>query len=149
MKKILALILLGAAGAANAQGLVSKNLGGGSAGGGGFGDLVDADAGKYHFYVGADLQNPTLSVSDANSFHGIAVGDYYGKFWDVRAGYRLFKVIGIEGHYGFKDQDANRPDRFSTTGYWGVFAVPTANVFNLFELSFPVGWAHSHVTVPV
>src|SRR5215469_16018718 len=101
MKKILALSLLLAAGAAHAQGMMSKNVGGGGSegGGGGFGDLVDADEGKYHFYVGADLQNPTLSVSDANSMKGIAVGDYYGKFWDVRAGYRLFKVIGIEAHY--------------------------------------------------
>ncbi|MBV8063202.1 MAG: hypothetical protein JOY51_06375 [Nevskia sp.] len=144
------MLLLSASASAHAQGLM-KSVGGGAGGG----ETPEAKAAlpafddekNYMFYVGADRQYSTLSVSDSNSFGGLNNTRYTSKFWDVRAGYRLFKAIGIEAHYGFPDQDANSPGRYKSRNYYGIFAVPTANVFDLFEIAFPLGYSNSGVTV--
>ncbi len=151
MKKVLALMLLTATTATvHAQGLM-KSVGGGSSSGSGSGsqssgDSFDDDK-KYNFYVGADLQNTKLSVSNSDSFNGLNASDYDSKFWDIRAGYRLFKVVGVEVHYGVPDQNDQDPGRYKKRSYYGVFAVPTASVFDLFEIGFPVGYTNSGITV--
>lgn len=149
MKRVLALVLLASTATVHAQGLM-KSVGGGSSsdsnGSQSSGESFDDDR-KYNFYFGADLQNSKLSVSDSNGFGGLNTSDYDSKFWDVRAGYRLFKVIGVELHYGLPDQDANEPGRYKKRNYYGVFAVPTANVFDLFEIGFPLGYTNSGITV--
>ncbi|MDR3416618.1 MAG: hypothetical protein P4L83_10565 [Nevskia sp.] len=151
MKKVLALFLLSATFVAHGQGLM-KGVGGASSGDTGekqtSSESWDDDR-KYMFYVGADLQNSKLSVSNSQSFGGLPADSYRSKFWDLRAGYRLFKVIGVEAHYGFPDQDANDPSRYKVRDYYGLFAVPTANVFDLFELAFPIGYTNSGVTTLV
>jgi hypothetical protein len=149
MKRVSALLLLSAVTASvHAQGLM-KSVGGG--GGDSSSQQASAesfdDDRKYMFYVGADLQNTKLSVSDSNSFNGLSSTSYDSKFWDVRLGYRLFKSIGIEAHYGIPDEDAKNPGRYKTRKYYGIFAVPTANVFDLFEIAFPLGYTNSGVTV--
>lgn len=149
MKRVLALMLLSAVTASvHAQGLM-KSVGGG----GGSGDSSQSstesfdDDKKYQFYVGADLQDTKLSISDSNSYGGLNNTSYDSKFWDIRAGYRLFKAIGVEAHYGIPDQDADTSGRFKTRHYYGVFAVPTANVFDLFEIAFPLGYTNQGVTI--
>lgn len=149
MKRVLALVLLASTATVHAQGLM-KSVGGGSSGDSNSsqssGESFDDDR-KYNFYFGADLQNSKLSVSDSNGFGGLNTSGYDSKFWDVRAGYRLFKVIGVELHYGLPDQDANELGRYKKRSYYGVFAVPTANVFDLFEIGFPLGYTNSGITV--
>jgi len=151
MKKSLVSILLFTACAAHAQGLM-KGVGGASSSEGGekqtSSGAFDEDH-KYMFYAGADLQNSTLSVSNSQSFGGLAADRFHSKFWDMRAGYRLFKVIGVEAHFGFPDQDANGASHYKVRDYYGLFAVPTANVFDLFELAFPLGYTNSGVTALV
>jgi OOP family OmpA-OmpF porin len=149
MKKVLTLMLLGATATVHAQGLM-KNVGGGSSsdsGSGGSSVGAFDDDKLYNFYVGADLQNTKLSISDESSFKGLSANDYDSKFWDIRAGYRLFKVIGLEAHYGIPDEKDNEPGRYIVRNYYGFFAVPTANVFDLFELGFPIGYTNSSIHV--
>ena len=150
MKKVLALMLLSATATVHAQGLM-KSVGGGSSSDSGSGSKSSADTfdddRKYNFYIGADLQNTKLSVSNSDSFQGLNASDYDSKFWDIRAGYRLFKVIGVEAHYGIPDQNDQDPGRYKKRSYYGIFAVPTANVFDLFEIGFPVGYTNSGITV--
>ncbi|HZR35873.1 MAG TPA: hypothetical protein VFA75_10895 [Nevskia sp.] len=147
-KSILALLLVSATASVHAQGLM-KNVGGGGGDTAANQSSTGAfdDEKKYMFYVGADLQDSKLSVSDSNGFGGLNNTSYDSKFWDVRLGYRLFKAIGIEAHYGFPDQDANEAGRYKTRNYYGFFAVPTANVFDLFEIAFPLGYTNSGITV--
>ena len=148
MKRVLALSLLLATASVHAQGLM-KSVGGGSSDASSSQSSSESfdDDKKYQFYVGADLQDTKLSISDSNSFGGLNNTSYDSKFWDLRAGYRLFKAIGIEGHYGIPDEDANQGGRYKTRKYYGVFAVPTASVFNLFEIAFPLGYTNSGITV--
>ena len=149
MKKVLTLVLLSATATVHAQGLM-KSVGGGSSSdsnsSGSSSGSFDDDK-KYNFYVGADLQNSKLSVSDSNSFGGLNNTSYDSKFWDVRAGYRLFKVIGIEAHYGIPGQNDEELNRYKKRNYYGIFAVPTADVFDLFELAFPIGYTNSSISV--
>lgn len=149
MRRVLALmLLLSATASVHAQGLM-KSVGGGGGEGSGSQSSTESfdDDKKYMFYVGADLQDSKLSVSDSNSFGGLNNTSYDSKFWDVRLGYRLFKAIGIEAHYGVPDEDAKNPGRYKERHYYGIFAVPTANVFDLFEIAFPLGYTNSGITV--
>jgi outer membrane protein OmpA-like peptidoglycan-associated protein len=148
MKKLLALMLLSATATVHAQGLM-KNVGGSSSdsssgSGGSSGESFDDDK-RFPFYVGADLQNTKFSISDSGSFGGLNNTDYDSKFWDLRAGYRLFKVVGIEAHYGVPDNNGGDLNQYKVRNYYGIFAVPTANVFGLFELGFPIGYTNSSV----
>jgi hypothetical protein len=147
-KTILALLLVSVGANVHAQGLMKSVGGGGSESSSSQSSSESFDDNKkYMFYVGADLQDSKLSVSDSNSFGGLNNTSYDSKFWDVRLGYRLFKAIGIEAHYGFPDEDAKNPGRYKTRNYYGFFAVPTANVFDLFEIAFPIGYTNSGITV--
>jgi len=149
MKKVLALMLLSATATVHAQGLM-KSVGGSSSSDSSSSSSSTGsfdDDTLYNFYVGADLQNTKLSVSDSGSFGGLNNTSYDSKFWDLRAGYKLFKVIGIEAHYGIPDQNDETLNRYKKRNYYGIFAVPTANVFDLFELGFPIGYTNSSITV--
>jgi hypothetical protein len=149
MKKVLGLILLLATATAHAQGLM-KSVGGGSSSDSSSqeqqSDRFD-EGKKYMFYVGADLQNPQLSISNSASFGNLQNTSYDSRFWDVRVGYRLFKAIGVEAHVGIQDKDDKDLGDFKVRNYYGIFAVPTANVFNLFEIAFPLGYTNSGVTI--
>jgi hypothetical protein len=150
MKKTLGLILLLAAATTQAQGL-TKSIGGSSSSDTSASQDQQADTfdegKKYMFYVGADLQNPQLSISNSASYNNLQATSYDSRFWDLRVGYRLFKAIGVEVHYGIQDKSDDNLGDFKVRNYYGVFAVPTANVFNLFELAFPLGYTNSGVTI--
>lgn len=150
MKKTLGLILLLATATTQAQGL-TKSIGGSSSSDASASQDQQAgtfDEGKkYMFYVGADLQNPQLSISNSASYNNLQATSYDSKFWDLRVGYRLFKAIGVEVHYGIQDKGDDELGDFKVRNYYGIFAVPTANVFNLFELAFPIGYTNSGVTI--
>jgi hypothetical protein len=152
MKRLLALMALCATAPVFAQGGLTRSLPGGGGGGGGGGEeeaAPEPTTYKYRFYVGADLQDAKLSVSDSNGLNGLPPGGYDTKFWDVRAGYRVLKAVALEAHYGFKEQDDNDPGRFKVDNYWGIFLVPTGHVLNLFELSFPIGYVRQNITAPI
>lgn len=90
-------------------------------------------------YVGADYVLTTLSLSapaaaGASQFDS---GMYRG-----RIGVRALEAIGLEAQFGIDNSD-DEPGSVETKDYYGVFIVPTATVFEVAELAFPVGYAQS------
>jgi hypothetical protein len=147
MKRIIAgMLLLSFVGAAAAQG-IPKSVKGASSDDGEKETSTSLSDDNHKFYIGADYVDTKLSVSNPDTVNQIPVGDYDLRFVDIRAGYRLFNAIGIEGHYGVKSEDASADG--GTLGldhYYGVFVVPTATVFDAFEIGVPLGYARTAVT---
>ena len=83
--------------------------------------------------------NTTLSASSpptdpANEFESTMVR--------VRVGKRLFEAIGAELHVGI-DQADEEAGEVATDAYYGLFLVPTATLWDVLELGFPIGYARS------
>lgn len=95
-------------------------------------------------YVGLDLAKTTLSAS---TLGGFPAGDYDSGIYRLRVGARLLEQVSFEFHYGFDAGDEG-PGEASTSTYYGLFAVPTANLFDLFEMAFPIGYAKNSVERP-
>lgn len=96
-------------------------------------------AAPWALYVGADYVNTTLSASSpptdpANEFESTMVR--------VRVGKRLFEAIGAELHVGI-DQADEEAGEVATDAYYGLFLVPTATLWDVLELGFPIGYARS------
>ena len=89
-------------------------------------------------YVGADYVVSTLSLSDGSS----ANGELDSGMYRARVGWRALEAVGLEAHFGVDNSD-EEPGSVQTKSYYGVFAVPTATVFEVVELAFPVGYAQS------
>jgi hypothetical protein len=53
--------------------------------------------------------------------------------------------ISFEVHYGISKSDDEDPEFVKTDKYYGGFIVPTATVLELFELSFPLGYARTEM----
>jgi hypothetical protein len=90
-------------------------------------------------YVGADWVMTTLSVSAplATGADQFDSGMYRG-----RVGMRALEAIGLEVQFGIDNSD-DEPGSVETKSYYGLFVVPTATVFEVVELAFPVGYAQS------
>jgi hypothetical protein len=147
MKSIIAgVLLLVFAGAAAAQGIPKSVKGAASDDGEKETSTALSDE-NHKFYVGADYVDAKLSVSNPDTVNQIPVGDYDLRFVDIRAGYRIFNAIGLEAHYGVKTEDAsNDGGTLGVNHNYGVFAVPTATVFNSFEIGVPLGYSRTSVT---
>lgn len=95
----------------------------------------------WRLYVGVDQVSTTLSVSGlpANTNHEFDSGIYR-----LRVGRRFSDNIGIELQYGI-EQSVDAADEVATERYAGVFLVPATQLFEAFDLEFPVGYARSTV----
>ena len=98
-------------------------------------------------YAGVEAQAASLNVSDPSAAGGGAVGRYSSRLYDLRLGARLFPSLGVEAQAGLGDQQADA-GHFKARSYFGLYAVPTANLFNRLELGFPVGYATLAVHLP-
>ena len=99
-----------------------------------------AEAGEpLGLYAGIDYVVTTVSLSNrgATGASEFDSGMYRGRF-----GVRALEAVGIELHYGVDNSD-EEPGAVETESYIGLFAVPTATVFEVVELAFPVGYAQS------
>ena len=90
-------------------------------------------------YVGLDWVGTTLSVSSplATGADEFDSGMYRG-----RVGMRALEAVGLELQLGVDNSD-DAPGSVETKSYYGLFLVPTATVFEVLELAFPVGYAQS------
>lgn len=89
-------------------------------------------------YVGADYVVSTLSLSNGGS----GTGELDSGMYRARVGWRALEAIGLEAHFGVDNSD-EEPGSVETKSYYGVFVVPTATVFEVAELAFPIGYAQS------
>lgn len=92
-------------------------------------------------YVGLDQVMTTLSLSGQPPE---APTEFDSGLYRLRAGMFLGQGFGVEVHYGFK-QSTDRPDEVNTDKYYGAYLMPTTNLFEMFELAFPVGYAMNTV----
>jgi hypothetical protein len=93
----------------------------------------------WQLYFGADLVNTTLSLSvpptdPANEFDSSMVR--------LRVGKRVLEAIGFELQYGIDQADEDAGE-VSTDTYYGAYLVPTATLFDVLELAFPIGYGRS------
>lgn len=92
-------------------------------------------------YVGLDQVGTTLSIS---GLPPETPNQFDSGLYRLRAGMLLGQGVGVELQYGFK-QSTDRPDQVNTDKYYGAYLVPTTNLFEMFELAFPVGYAMTTV----
>lgn len=93
----------------------------------------------WQIYVGADYVNTTLSRSGPGT---APAAEFDSAMIRVRAGKRVLESVGFELHYGV-DQADGKKGEVATDAYYGAYVVPTATVFDLLELAFPVGYGRS------
>lgn len=92
-------------------------------------------------YVGADYAQVDVSYSSDALKAQFGGEEFRSTFYRGRVGVRVFEVIGLEAHFGVPDDDGSEPGRVEIAEYWGVFAVPTATIFDLFEMAVPLGYS--------
>lgn len=99
------------------------------------------------FYVGYDYAQANFLSSSPNSPPSsskttqFSTDNLHGKFHQVRAGVRVFEVIGIEAHYGVKGSSENKPDGMGVKNTMGLYIVPTGTLFDVVEISALIGYA--------
>ena len=86
----------------------------------------------------ASSRNSPPTPNDANQFSN---DNLHGNFHQVRAGVRVFDVIGIEAHYGIKAGGDNKPDSMAVKNNMGLYFVPTGTLFDVVEISALLGYA--------
>lgn len=99
----------------------------------------DGPSAPWNVYVGADYVNTTLSQSAPPS---APASEFDSTMVRLRGGWRALDGIGLELHAGI-DQANEAAGEVTTDAYYGAFIVPTAVVFDVVELAFPVGYARS------
>jgi hypothetical protein len=87
----------------------------------------------------ASSRNPTAAPNKANQF---STDSLHGNFHQIRAGVRVFEVIGIEAHYGVKSGSGDgKPDGMGIKNNMGLYFVPTGTLFDTVEISALIGYA--------
>ena len=99
----------------------------------------EGEATPWNIYVGADYVNTTLSLSAPPS---APASEFDSTMVRVRGGWRALDGISLELHVGV-DQADEEAGEVTTDAYYGAYVVPTAVVFDVVELAFPVGYARS------
>jgi hypothetical protein len=91
-------------------------------------------------YFGADWVVTTVALS--NTLASGTTNEFDSGMYRGRLGIRTLESVGLEAHFGVDNSD-DEPGSVETKGYYGLFLVPTATVFEIAELAFPVGFAQS------
>ncbi|HUR41301.1 MAG TPA: hypothetical protein VM240_09050 [Verrucomicrobiae bacterium] len=90
-------------------------------------------------YAGIDMVRTTLSLSSSGSG---GANELDSGMYRARVGWRALEAVGLELQYGVDNSD-DEPGSVETQDYMGAYVVPTATLFEVVELAFPVGYAKS------
>ena len=96
----------------------------------------------FYVYAGADYAFLRTSLSKDSLKTALGGDEFDSDFYRVRVGTRLLRSIGIEAHFGVKNDDGKDPGKVETNQMYGVYLVPTGNLFRFLEVSAPVGYSH-------
>ncbi|NGY04481.1 hypothetical protein [Solimonas terrae] len=96
----------------------------------------------YYVYAGADYAFLHASLSKDSLKNALGGDSFDSNFYRMRVGTRLFKQIGVEAQFGIKNENGNDHDKVATKQMYGVYLVPTGNLFRFLEVSAPVGYSH-------
>ncbi|HVT34712.1 MAG TPA: hypothetical protein VHE37_03985, partial [Nevskiaceae bacterium] len=100
----------------------------------------ETPANPHKLYLGAEYNRLTLSISDPAMATNFGGSTFTTRMYTVRAGIRVFDVMGLELQGGIKGDNGNDPGKAELSSYYGAFFVPTGNVFDLFEVSATLGY---------
>jgi hypothetical protein len=106
-----------------------------------------AERKPWQLYAGYDYSqvNFLASSSDTpptpNRANQFSNNNLHGNFHQVRAGLRVFDVVGIEAHYGVKAGSGDKPDTMGVKNTMGLYFVPTGSLFDVVEISALIGYA--------
>lgn len=95
----------------------------------------------FQFYVGVDKAEVDFSLSD-DALEAEFGGDSFdSSMYRIRAGMRILEAVALEAHYGIADDKDDEPGKLEIAEYYGLFVVPTGNLFDLFEIAVPIGYS--------
>lgn len=94
----------------------------------------------YKLYLGGAYHNVNVALSEGPLQQRLGGEQLAAKMAQLRGGIRVFNVVGIEAHFGVKADNGVDPGTIEMNNYFGVFIVPTGNIFELLEISTPVGF---------
>lgn len=105
-------------------------------------ETASEDSGEpFHFYLGVDKAEITLALSDTALETAFGGDELESSMYRIRAGMRLLEAVGLELHYGVADDKDDGAKTFEIGEYYGIFVVPTGSLFELIEISVPIGYS--------
>ncbi|HEY0916412.1 MAG TPA: outer membrane beta-barrel protein, partial [Solimonas sp.] len=105
-------------------------------------ETASEDSGEpFHFYLGVDKAEITLALSDDALETAFGSDELESSMYRIRAGMRLLDAVGLELQYGVADDKDDGAKKFEVGEYYGIFVVPTGSLFELVEISVPIGYS--------
>lgn len=105
-------------------------------------ETASEDSGEpFHFYLGVDKAEVTLALSDDALETAFGSDELDSSLFRIRAGMRLLEAVGLELQYGIADDKDDEANKFEVGEYYGIFVVPTGSLFELVEISVPIGYS--------
>jgi len=105
-------------------------------------ETASEDSGEpFHFYLGVDKAEVTLALSDEALETAFGSDELDSSLFRIRAGMRLLEAVGLELQYGIADDKDDEANKFEVGEYYGIFVVPTGSLFELVEISVPIGYS--------
>lgn len=95
----------------------------------------------YDYAMANFLASSSSSPSTPNKANQFSSDNLHGSFHQIRAGVRVFDVIGIEAHYGIKAGSDSKPSSMGVKNNMGLYFVPTGTLFDVVEISALIGYA--------
>lgn len=106
----------------------------------------DAEAAGFRvppLYVSLDSAWTHVSLSRGRFKDAFGGDEFDSSLYRLRLGARVAKMVGLEAHYGIDGSGNSGSGDVSTDQYYGFYLVPTGVLFDLLEISAPVGYAHA------
>lgn len=94
----------------------------------------------WKLYAGLNLVQPTLYLSNAAAITALGNDEFDSSFYRLRAGLRLFDVLGFELQIGQDDEEGTAAGKFKLSGYKAAFFVPTGVLFEMIEVAGLIGY---------
>lgn len=95
----------------------------------------------YKLYAGVSYSKLKLLVSDSAMASRFGASRLSGTLALVRAGVRVFDVVGLEVQGGTGAGGSGTGSSFDSSSYFAAYIVPTGNLFDVVEIAAPVGYA--------
>lgn len=108
----------------------------------------------WKLYAGYDYAHVNLQITQPDAPNPSAMqtkfgGDFFtGEFHQVRAGVRIFDVIGLEAHYGVKASKDDKPEKIGVKNVGGLYFVPTGTILETVEFAALIGYSYMQVERP-
>jgi len=95
----------------------------------------------FRLYAGVDYAHLTLSLSDEAREAQFGGNNPDSDMYRLRVGARVLDAVALELQYGIADTQDDEAGKFEVGEYYGAFLVPTGALFDLIEVSVPVGYS--------